>query len=181
MADASGNFDWAAPEDEVHSFVNDLERPIGTYLYGRAMYEVMVYWETFPIDAAQPQVHRDYAQIWQSADKVVYSSHLDIVASAKTRIERSFDPDAVSRMKATATRDITVGGPDLAAQAIRAGLVDEFQFFVSPVVVGGGNKSLPAMFACRANWWTNAVSATAWCTSATASTGEATMLPHPAR
>jgi dihydrofolate reductase len=143
VADEDGNFDWAAPDEDVHSFVNDLERPVGTYLYGRRMYEVMVYWETEPAVAGQPPVARDYAEIWRAADKIVYSRTLETVSSAGTRIERDFDPEAVRRMKASAGRDITVGGPDLAAQAIRAGLVDELQLFVTPIVVGGGKRCLP--------------------------------------
>jgi len=140
VADEDGNFDWAEPDEEVHSFVNDLERPIGTYLYGRRLYDVMVAWET--IDDEQPQM-KDYAEIWRTADKVVYSRGLEKVASARTRIERTFEPEAVRRMKAEADRDLSVGGPELAAQAIRAGLVDEIQLFVSPVVVGGGTRALP--------------------------------------
>jgi len=143
VADEDGNFDWAAPDEEVHAFVNDLERRIGTYLYGRRMYDVMRYWETAPTDAGQPAVARDYAQIWQAADKIVYSKTLGTASSARTRIERDFDRDAIRQMKAAASRDISVGGPDLAAQAIRAGLVDEFQLFVVPMVVGGGNAFLP--------------------------------------
>ncbi|MDQ6790332.1 MAG: dihydrofolate reductase family protein [Candidatus Dormibacteraeota bacterium] len=143
VADEDGNFDWAAPDEDVHSFVNDLERPVGTYLYGRRMYEVMVYWETEPAVAGQPPVPRDYAEIWRAADKIVYSRTLETVSSAGTRIERDFDPEAVRRMKASAGRDITVGGPDLAAQAIRAGLVDELHLFVTPIVVGGGTRCLP--------------------------------------
>jgi dihydrofolate reductase len=138
-----GNFDWAAPDEEVHSFVNELERPIGTYLYGRRMYEVMVYWETALTAADEPPVIRDYAEIWQSADKVVYSKTLEEASSARTRIERDFDPEAVRQLKSTAGRDISVGGPALAAHAIKAGLVDEFQFFLTPVVVGGGKHGLP--------------------------------------
>jgi dihydrofolate reductase len=140
VADEHGNFDWAAPDDEVHAFVNDLERPIGTYLYGRRMYDVMVYWETV---ADQSPVVQDFAEIWQTADKIVYSRTLESVSSARTRVEREFDPDAVRQLKASAGRDISVGGPELAAQAIRAGLVDELHLFVTPVVVGGGNRSLP--------------------------------------
>jgi dihydrofolate reductase len=143
VADESGNFDWAAPDDEVHGFVNDLERPIGTYLYGRAMYEVMSYWETAPTDASQRPVEHEFAQIWQSADKIVYSAHLDAVSSAKTRLERRFDPDAVRRMKASADRDISVGGPRLSAEAFKAGLVDELHLFLTPIVIGGGKQSLP--------------------------------------
>jgi dihydrofolate reductase len=143
VADENGNFDWAEPDAEVHAFVNDLERPIGTYLYGRRMYEVMVYWETAHAGAAQPPVALDFAQIWQAADKVVYSTTLETVSTAKTRLERDFDPEAVRRMKANAERDISVGGPELAAHAIRAGLVDEYHLFVNPIVVGGGKQSLP--------------------------------------
>ena len=143
VADEDRNFDWAAPDEEVHSVVNDLERPIGTYLYGRRMYEVMVYWETAHTVADQPPFIQDFAEIWQAADKIVYSKTLEVVASARTRIERDFDPEAVRQMKASAGRDITVGGPDLAAQAIKAGLVDEYHLFVAPIVVGGGNQSLP--------------------------------------
>lgn len=144
IADEDGNFDWAAPDEEVHAFVNDLERPIGTYLYGRRMYEVMVAWETMHSPADQPPVIQDFAAIWQAADKIVYSTTLDTVSSARTRIERDFDADVVRQMKAQATRDLTVGGPGLAAQAIKAGLVDEYQFFLAPVVVGDGTPSLPA-------------------------------------
>ena len=143
VADEDGNFDWAAPDEEVHTFVNDLERPVGTYLYGRRMYEVMVVWETVHTLADQPPFMRDFAEIWQAADKIVYSTTLETVSSARTRIERDFDPEAVRQMKATAGRDITVGGPDLAAQAIKAGLVDECHLFVAPIVVGGGKRALP--------------------------------------
>jgi dihydrofolate reductase len=143
VADEAGTFDWAAPDEEVHGFVNDLERPAGTYLYGRRMYETMVYWETAHTLVDQPAVGRDFTQIWQAADKIVYSKTLETVSSARTRIERDFDPEVVRQMKASATRDITVGGPDLAAQAIKAGLVDELQLFVTPIVVGGGKRSLP--------------------------------------
>ena len=143
VADEAGNFDWAAPDEEVHRFVNDLERPVGTYLYGRRMYEVMRYWETVHAVADQPPFVQDFAQIWQAADKIVYSRTLETVSSARTRIERDFDPEAVRQMKASAERDISVGGPDLAAQAIRAGLVDELHLFVVLAVVGGGKRSLP--------------------------------------
>jgi dihydrofolate reductase len=142
VADEDGNFDWAAPDEEVHTFVNDLERPVGTYLYGRRMYEVMVAWETLPL-ADQPPFMQDYAQIWQAADKIVYSKTLETVSSVRTRIERDFEPDAVREMKATAGRDLSVGGPDLAARAIKAGLVDEIHLIVTPIVVGGGKRSLP--------------------------------------
>jgi dihydrofolate reductase len=142
VADAAGNFDWAEPSEEVHAFVNDLERPIGTYLYGRRLYEVMVAWETMDL-AGQPVVMQDYAQLWQAAEKIVYSKTLQATTSARTRIERAFDPDAVRQMKARSARDINVGGPTLAASAINAGLVDEYHLFVTPVVVGGGTRSLP--------------------------------------
>jgi dihydrofolate reductase len=140
VADEDGNFDWAEPDEEVHAFVNDLERPIGTYLYGRRMYEVMVAWET--ITDELPFI-RDYAEIWRAGDKIVYSRSLPMVSSARTRIERSFDSDAVRRLKAAADRDISVGGPNLAAQAIRAGLVDEIHLFLAPIVVGRGTRALP--------------------------------------
>jgi dihydrofolate reductase len=143
VADEEGNFDWAAPDEEVHRFVNDLERRVGTYLYGRRMYEVMVAWETMDSRADQPPIIDDFTKIWQAADKIVYSKTLETVSSARTRIERDFDAEAVRQLKASSERDITVGGPELAAQAIRAGLVDEFQLFVTPVVVGGGKKALP--------------------------------------
>jgi len=143
VADEEGNFDWAAPDEEAHAFVNDLERPIGTYLYGRRMYEVMRYWETAHTVAGQPPAILAFAWIWQAADKVVYSRSLETVSSARTRIERNFDPEAIREMKAAAGRDLTVGGPDLAAQAIKARLVDELHLFVAPVVVGGGKQALP--------------------------------------
>jgi dihydrofolate reductase len=143
VADEEGNFDWAAPDDEVHSFVNDLERPVGTYLYGRRMYEVMRAWETMDTGPDQPPVVRDFAAIWQAADKIVYSKTLETASSARTRIERDFDPEAVRQVKASAGRDLTVGGPDIAAQAIKAGLVDELHLFLTPVVVGGGKRALP--------------------------------------
>jgi dihydrofolate reductase len=143
IADEDGNFDWAAPDEEVHTFVNDLERPVGTYLYGRRMYEVMTYWETAHTLADQPRYIRDFAEIWHAADKIVYSTTLEAVSSARTRIERDFDPEAVRQLKARAGRDITVGGSDLAAHAMRAGLVDECHLFVTPIVVGGGNPALP--------------------------------------
>ncbi len=146
VADEDGNFDCAEPDEEVHTFVNDLERPVGTYLYGRRMYEVMVAWETISL-ADQPPFMRDFAEIWQAADKVVYSKTLETVSSTRTRIERDFDPEAVGQMKAAAGRDLTVGGPDLAAQAIKAGLVDEYHLFVAPIVVEGANSPSPTMSA----------------------------------
>jgi dihydrofolate reductase len=140
IADEDGNFDWAEPDEEVHRFVNDLERPVGTYLYGRRMYEVMAAWETI---TDQTPHTRDYAEIWRAADKVVYSRTLETPSSARTRIERDFDPEAVRQMKAAAGSDLSVSGPGLAAHAFRAGLVDECRLFVTPIVVGGGNQALP--------------------------------------
>ena len=144
IADEDGNFDWAAPDEEVHTFVNDLERPVGTYLYGRRMYEVMVYWETAHTLAGQSPFEQDFARIWQAADKIVYSKTLETVSRARTRIERDFDPEAVRQMKAPAGPDISVGGPDLAAQAIKAGLVGECHLFVGPIVVGVGKQAFPS-------------------------------------
>jgi dihydrofolate reductase len=139
VADAKGEFAWAAPDEEVHAFVNDLERPVGTYLYGRRMYEVMAAWET--IDDEAP-VMRDFAEIWRAADKVVYSKTLTEAPTERTRIERELEPDAIRRMKASANRDLSVGGPELASQAIGAGLVDEIHLFLVPVLVGGGSPAL---------------------------------------
>jgi dihydrofolate reductase len=143
VADEQGKFDWAEPDEEVHAFVNELERPVGTYLYGRRMYETMGFWETAHTLSDQPPVILDFARLWQAADKVVYSRTLETVSSARTRIEREFDPEAVRQLKAESESDLSVGGPHLAAQAIRAGLVDEYQLFLNPIVVGGGNQSLP--------------------------------------
>ncbi len=143
VADEAGTFAWAAPDEEVHAFVNDLERSIGTYLYGRRMYETMRYWEAPDALAEQPAVVRDFAAIWQAADKVVYSTSLPEVSSARTRIERDFDPATVRALKAQAPRDLSIGGPHLAAAALRAGLVEEYHALVTPVVVGGGNSALP--------------------------------------
>ncbi len=143
VADEGGNFDWAAPDEEVHTFVNDLERSVGTYLFGRRMYEVMVYWETAHALVDQPPFMQDFAEIWQATDKVVYSKTLKTVSTTKTRIERAFDPQVIRQMKASEGRDISVGGGDLAAQALKAGLIDECHLFITPIVVGGGKPSLP--------------------------------------
>jgi dihydrofolate reductase len=142
VADEQGNFDWAAPDEEVHRFVNDVERPIGTYLYGRRMYEVMVAWETLET-GDKPAFVRDYAEIWRAADKVVYSTTLAAPSSARTRIERDFDAESVRQLKAALARDVSVGGSALAAEAIEAGLVDDWHLFLAPVVVGGGTRALP--------------------------------------
>ena len=143
IEDADGTFEWAAPDEEVHAFVNDLERSVGTYLYGRRMYETMVFWDSPPNLADEPPVFQDFAKVWQSAEKIVYSRTLQTVTSAKTRIERDFDAEAVRQLKAAADRDLAIGGAELAAQAIEAGLVDEYQLFLVPVLVGGGKRSLP--------------------------------------
>jgi dihydrofolate reductase len=143
IEDERGKFDWAEPDEEVHTFVNDLERSVGTYLYGRRMYEVMIAWETLSL-ADQPPYLRDFTEIWRGADKIVYSRTLDEVSSEKTKIERTFDPETVRRLKQEATSDLAVGGPELAAPAFRAGLVDELHLLVAPVVVGGGKPSLPS-------------------------------------
>jgi dihydrofolate reductase len=142
VADADGRFDWSVPDDEVHAVVNDLERAAGTYLYGRRMYEVLVAWETLETDGAAA-VTQDFARLWRAADKVVYSSTLAAPASARTRIERVFDPEAVRALVAAADRDVTIGGPALAAEALRAGIVDELHLFLSPVTLGGGTPALP--------------------------------------
>jgi dihydrofolate reductase len=143
VEDEDGKFDWAVPDDEVHAFVNDLEREIGTYLYGRRIYETMIFWDTVGSGDDQPAVSRDFATIWQAAEKVVYSRTLEGVSSARTRLERDFVPEAVLDLKATAARDISVGGAELAGQALDAGLVDELHLFAAPVVVGGGKAALP--------------------------------------
>lgn len=142
VADGDGNFDWSAPDEDVHAAVNDLMRPIGTQLYGRRLYEVMVAWET--LDASdEPAVIGDFAAIWQDSDKIVFSTTLRAISSKRTRIERAFRPTAIEQLKESAERDLLVGGPHLAGQALAAGLVDELHFFVSPVIVGGGTRALP--------------------------------------
>jgi dihydrofolate reductase len=144
VADAEGRWDWSVPDEEVHRFVNEREGRVGTYLLGRRMYEVLVAWESPELVAGQPDWMREYADVWRDADKVVYSRTLAEVSSARTRIEREFDPDAVRSLKASADCDVSVGGPGLAEAAIRAGLVDEVSLLVSPVVVGGGTPVWPA-------------------------------------
>ena len=143
VEDKQGGIEWAAPDEEVHAFVNDLERPVGTYLYGRRMYETMRYWETAHTLAGEPPVGLGFARIWQAADKIVYSTTLRAPDTARTRVERDFDPVQVRKLKEAAGRDLAVGGARLAAQAIAAGLVDEYQLFVVPAVVGGGTRALP--------------------------------------
>jgi dihydrofolate reductase len=142
VADEGGNFDWAFPDEEVHAAANELERPVGTHLYGRRMYETMVAWEAMDL-AGEPPVMRDFAEIWRAADKVVYSRTLATASSERTRVERDFDPEAIRRMKTAAERDISIGGPDLGGQALEAGLVDECHLFIAPVLVGGGKRAFP--------------------------------------
>ena len=143
IEDAQGEFDWARPDDEVHQFVNDLQRPVGTYLYGRRLYETMAYWESPPGLPAASSPVRDFAAIWQAAEKIVYSTTLEAVSTARTRIERHFDSAEVRRLKASASADVTVGGAALATNAFAAGLVDECQLFLVPVIVGAGKHALP--------------------------------------
>ncbi len=143
VSDTQGRFDWAAPDEEVHSFVNELSRPIGAYLFGRRMYEVMTFWEGDELLTDAPKPIAEFAAIWRAADKVVYSRTLEAVATKRTRIERSFDPPEVARLKASAERDLAIGGAELAGQALRAGLVDELWLVVAPIVVGGGHSALP--------------------------------------
>lgn len=143
VEDAEGRFDWAAPDAEVHAFVNELERPIGTYLYGRRMYDTMVYWETA---TDHSQVSQEYAEIWRATDKVVYSRSLQTATSARTRIWRTFEPDAIELLKESSAADLSVGGAELAAQALNAGLVDELHLFLTPVIIGAGRPALPNQF-----------------------------------
>ena len=143
VADKAGSYDWAMPDEEVFGFVNDFERPVGTYLYGRRLYQEMTGWETMGADPGLSPLMLDFARIWQAADKVVYSRSLENVSTDRTRLERDFDPGSVRELKARSERDITVGGSELAAEAIRAGLVDEIHMIISPVLVGGGKQALP--------------------------------------
>jgi dihydrofolate reductase len=143
IEDENGHFDWAVPDAEVHTFINDLESAVGTHLYGRRMYETMAVWQTMGDATEVPSEEADYALMWRDVDKVVYSSTLDEVSTPRTRLERAFDPEAVLRLKNTASRDISVSGPGLAHHAFRAGIVDELHLFVFPIVVGGGKPGLP--------------------------------------
>jgi dihydrofolate reductase len=144
IEDMDGNFDWAAPDEQVHSFINDLERSTSTYLFGRRMYETLQVWETDPNLAADSPIMRDFAEMWQAANKIVFSKTLQTVSTRKTQIERNFDPEAIRQLKRTAEQDISIGGPDLAAHAFRAGLIDECHLFLAPILVGAGKPSLPA-------------------------------------
>jgi dihydrofolate reductase len=143
VADEQGEFGWSMPDEEVHAFVNDLERPVGTHLYGRRMYEVMKVWEGDDLLAGQPHCMHDYAEIWRSADKIVYSRSLNEIPTSRTKLERSFDPDTVRQLKEASEREISIGGPELAVQAIEAGLVDEIHLFLVPTAVGAGKPALP--------------------------------------
>lgn len=143
IEDRDGNFDWAMPDEEVHGFINDLERTAGTYLYGRRMYEMMTVWETDPDLAADSPLTQDFAQIWQAADKIVYSRTLASASTRKTQIERNFNPEAIKQLKKTVQEDILIGGPELAAHAFRSGLIDECHLFLTPIIVGDGKPSLP--------------------------------------
>src|SRR3954469_10182649 len=138
IEDAHGSFEWTEPNDDVFRFITDLMRPVGTYLYGRRLYETMAVWETQPALAAQSELMADFANVWQAADKIVYSTTLQAGSTANTRLERRFDPDSVRDIKTSAASDLTVGGATLAAHAFHAGLVDECQLFVHPVLVGEG-------------------------------------------
>ncbi len=149
VEDSQGKFDWAAPDDEMHAFVNDLERPIRTYLYGRRMYETMMFWETVSTGSDQSGVSSDYAEIWRSAEKIVYSRTLQTASSARTRIEVDFEPAAIRRLKQSSASDISIGGAELAGEAIAAGLVDECHLFLTPVLVGGGKRALPGDVSAR--------------------------------
>jgi dihydrofolate reductase len=143
IEDTNGKFDWMEPDDEVFRFITDLEREAGTFLYGRRMYETLMVWETDPALAARSALWRDYAEMWQAADKIVYSTTLEAAPTRRTRVERAFHPEAVRRLKETAERDLHIGGPTLAAHAFRAGLIDECRLFLVPIVLGGGKRALP--------------------------------------
>ena len=143
IEDRDGNFDWAMPDEEVHRFINNLERSAGTHLYGRRMYETMMVWETDPNLAAESPLNRDFAEIWQAADKIVYSRTLEAVSTRKTQLERNFNPEAIRQLKEAVEQDILIGGPELAAHAFRSRLIDECQLFIAPIILGGGKQCLP--------------------------------------
>jgi dihydrofolate reductase len=144
VADEAGNFDWAAPGEDVHRFINELERSVGTYLFGRRLYEIMAVWQDFPDIEQEPEVIGEYAAIWQSADKIVYSETLAAVTTPKTRLDRSFDPQSVRAMVTDQEQDVSIGGPTLASHALRAGIVDDIHLFIVPHIVGGGTPCWPA-------------------------------------
>lgn len=143
LEDADGSFAWAAPDDEVLAFINDEERPIGTYLYGRRMYQTMVFWEGAGCDPDLPKVVREYAAIWHAADKIVFSRTLRAVPSARTQLEPEFTRSLVMSLKTASERDLSVGGAELGAEALRTGTVDEVRLLLHPVTVGGGKPVLP--------------------------------------
>ena len=143
IEDTNGKFDWAAPDEEVHRFINNLERSAGTHLYGRRMYETLMVWETDPNLAADSPLTQDFAEIWQAANKIVYSKTLAAASTRKTQIEPNFNPEAIQQLKKTAQHDILIGGPELAAHAFRSGLIDECHLFLIPIIVGGGKQALP--------------------------------------
>lgn len=145
VADRAGNFDWAVPSDEVLDFLNAQERAVGTYLYGRRTYELMTAWETDPAAAAQSPESAEFAEVWQAADKVVYSTTLPRVPTSRTKLERDFDPEAVRQWKAACSSDLNIAGPELAGHAFRANLIDELQLMAAPVLIGGGKSCLPAV------------------------------------
>lgn len=149
VEDVNGTFGWAAPDEEVHAFVNDLERPLGTYLYGRRMHETMVFWETAGLAGDDPEVIRDFGSLWRAADKVVFSKSLESVTTERTQLERTFDPEAIRRLKQRSDADLGIGGAELAGQALAAGLVDEIQLFLVPAIVGGGKRALAAALQAR--------------------------------
>lgn len=149
VEDAGGRFDWAAPDEEVHAFFNDLERPIGTYLYGRRMYETIVFWETAGLADDDPEVIRDFGWLWRAADKIVFSKTLMSLTTARTRTDQGFDVGSIRRLKQSGNADLAVGGGELVGQALAAGLVDEIRLFLVPVIVGGGKRALPADMQAR--------------------------------
>jgi dihydrofolate reductase len=144
VEDADGSFGWAQPDEELFRFVNELERPVGTHLYGRRMYQTMLYWETAHQEPGLPSYVQDFTRIWQAADKIVFSATLASVSGARTRLERAFTADMIRHLKQHTDRDLAIGGPDLASQALVAGLVDELQLILVPAIVGGGKAALPA-------------------------------------
>jgi dihydrofolate reductase len=141
--ETNGNFNWTELDEEAFKFITNLIRADGTHLYGRRMYEMMMVWETDPALAGESPLMRDFAEVWQSADKIVYSRTLEAVSTRKTQIERNFNPEAIRRLKETTEQDIHIGGPELAAHAFRAGLIDEYCLFIMPIIVGGGKRALP--------------------------------------
>lgn len=153
IEDTEGKFDWAAPDKEVHQFVNNLERSVGVYLLGRRMYEIMKVWETDPELAADSPITHEFSEIWKQADKIVFSKTLQNVETRKTRLERNFDPEAIRTLKEIADKDVSIGGPTLAAQAFRSGLVDECHLFLIPIILGGGKKSLPENVCLKLKLW----------------------------